>query len=146
MTDEITVSFERDAGGIVNLLKIFQAGYIFDAPRKGSSLAKEMAKAKDIAEADVGHQVGWYYHPERDTNIEVRWRNNRLWLLVPNVPDLELLPPDDDGRWGIRLDPRVLISFDQGEDGRIVSISRWVGDARLVMPRAKGEDGEPEGD
>jgi hypothetical protein len=146
MTDEIAVMFERDADGIVNLMKIHQAGYVFEVPRKGSALAEKMAKAMEIAEADVRDLVGWYYHPERDTNIEVLWRNDRLWLIVPGVPDLELLPPDGEGRWAIRLNPMILFTFDKGEDGKIVSITRWVGDDKLVMPRVKGEDSEPEDD
>jgi hypothetical protein len=144
MADEIAVSFERDADGIVNLMKIYQAGYVFDVPKKGSALAKQMTKAKEIAEADVGHQVGWYYHPERDTNIEVLWRGHRVWLIVPSLPDLELLPPDGEDRWALRLNPMILFTFDTGEDGRIVSITRWVGDDKLVMPRVKGEDSEPQ--
>ncbi|MHC4826043.1 MAG: serine hydrolase domain-containing protein [Planctomycetota bacterium] len=144
MTDEISVSFERADDGSVNLMKIYQAGYVFEVPRKGSALAEQMAKALEIAEADVGHQVGWYYHPEREVNVEVQWRNSRLWLLVPNVPDLELLPPDGEGRWAIRLNPMILFTFDKGDDGRIVSITRWVDNAKLVMPRAVEQDTEPE--
>jgi CubicO group peptidase (beta-lactamase class C family) len=143
MTDDIAVSFDRDADGIVNLMKIHQAGYVFEVPRKGSALAEKMAKALEIAEADVGDLVGWYYHPERDVNVEIRWRESRLWLLVPGVPDLELLPPDGEGRWAIRLNPMILTTFDKGDDGRIVSVTRWVGDDKLVMPRVKGEDSEP---
>jgi len=105
MTDEIAVSFERDADSIVNLMKIHQAGYVFDVPKKGSALAKQMTKANEIAEADVGDQVGWYYHPERDTNIEVLWRGHRVWLIVPSLPDLELLPPDGEDRWALRSRP-----------------------------------------
>jgi CubicO group peptidase (beta-lactamase class C family) len=143
MTDEIAVMFERDADGMVNLMKIHQAGYVFDVPRKGSALARQMAKAREIAEADVKHQVGWYYHPERDTNVEVLWRNSRVWLIVPSVPDLELLPPDGEGRWALRLNPMILFTFDQGDDGRIVSITRCVGDDRLVMPRVKDKASPP---
>jgi CubicO group peptidase (beta-lactamase class C family) len=144
MTDEIAVTFERDGDGNVHLMKIHQAGYVFDVPRKGSALAAKMAKAKRIAEGDVRDFIGWYYHPERDTNVEVVWRGDRLWLLVPSVPDLELLPPDAKGRWGIRLDPRVLLSFERNGDGGIVSMTRWVGEATLVMPRVEGKGGDPD--
>jgi hypothetical protein len=139
MTDEVAVSFVRGADGTIDLMKIHQAGTDFDVPRKGSARAAEMAKALQIAEADVGHLLGWYYHPERDTNIEVRWREHRLWLIVPGVGDLELLPPDDKDRWAIRLQPIVLLTFDKGDDGEIVSLTRWVGDQKLVMPQVEHE-------
>jgi CubicO group peptidase (beta-lactamase class C family) len=140
LTNEVAVSFHRGADGNVDLMKIYQAGYVFDVPKKGSALAAKMVGAMEIAEADVGHLVGRYYHPQRDTNIEVRWRDNRLWLIVPEVPDLELLPPNELGRWAIRLDPRVFLSFDKGDDGEITSLTRWIDDTTLVMPRVEDQD------
>jgi CubicO group peptidase (beta-lactamase class C family) len=138
----IAVSFHHGADGPIDVMKIHQAGFAFEVPRKGSAMAERMAAAREIAEADVRHMLGWYYHPERDVNLEVRWRDNRLWLIVPGLPDLELLPPDDQDRWAIRLQPTVLFSFDRGDDGEMVSITRWAGETKLVMPRA--EDGDPE--
>jgi hypothetical protein len=38
----------------------------------------------------------------------------------------------------------ILFTFDKGDDGRIVSITRWVDNAKLVMPRAVEQDTEPE--
>ncbi|MHC4590427.1 MAG: hypothetical protein ACYTAQ_14135 [Planctomycetota bacterium] len=149
MTEDVAVSFERGADGTIDLMKIHQGGMTFEVPRKGTARAAEMAKALEIPaleipEADVGHLIGWYYHPERDVNIEVLWRDSRLWLIVPGLPDLELLPPDDENRWAIRLQPVVLFTFDKGDDGAIASITRWVGEATLVMPRVEPEDAEPE--
>jgi CubicO group peptidase (beta-lactamase class C family) len=139
LTDEVAVTFERGADGTVDLMQIHQAGMTFDVPRMGSARAAEQARSLEIAETDVGPLVGWYYHPERKTNIEVRWREDRLWLLVPGLPDLELMPPDDQDRWAIRLQPVVLFTFDKGDDGEIVSITRWVADTKLVMPRVEAD-------
>jgi CubicO group peptidase (beta-lactamase class C family) len=140
VADEIAVSFERGDDGRAVLMQIHQAGYVFDVPRKGSALAEKMADAREIDEEIAGRLVGWYYHPERDTNVEVVWRDNRIWLIVPQVPDLELLPPNEQGRWAIKLDPNVLLSFDKGDDGEIVSITRWVGDTELVWPRVEKKE------
>jgi hypothetical protein len=144
MTAEVAVSFEYGTDGTVDLMKIHQGPMIFEVPRKGSARAAAMAEALVIPEADVGHLIGWYYHPERDVNVEVLWRDSRLWLIVPGIPELELLPPDDEDRWAIRLQPMILFTFDEGPDGAIASITRWVGDQKLVMPRVEPEDTEPQ--
>jgi hypothetical protein len=116
---------------------ITQGGMTFHVPRKGSARAAAMAEALVVKKADVEPLIGTYYHPERETNIHVVWRDERLWLIVPGLPDLELMPPDANGRRALRLQPNVLLSFERGDDGEIVSMTRWVGGESLVMPRVE---------
>jgi CubicO group peptidase (beta-lactamase class C family) len=137
ITDEVAVTFERDADGAVDLMVITQGGMTFHVPRQDTPRAAAMAAALVVKHADVAHLIGTYYHPERETNIHVVWKEDRLWLIVPGLPDLELMPPDEQGRRALRLQPIVLLSFEQGDDGAIASMTRWVNDESLVMPRVE---------
>jgi CubicO group peptidase (beta-lactamase class C family) len=135
LTDQVAVTFERDDAGTVDCMVISQGGMTFHVPRKGSARAAALAAARVVRKADVEDLIGTYYHPERETNVHVVWKDDRLWLIVPGLPDLELMPPDADGRRALRLQPNVGLSFERGDDGTIVSMTRWVGDESLVMPR-----------
>ena len=138
-TDEIAVSFERGAGGNVDLMKILQAKIAFEVPRQGTALAAKMAAAGKISKQESAKYVGRYYHPERETDIEVLYIDGRLHIKVPDGR-FGLLDPDEKGRRPLRANPTILVSFQTDARGRVISLTRTVDGKDLVMPRVADED------
>jgi CubicO group peptidase (beta-lactamase class C family) len=133
---DIAVSFGRDEDGEVNLLRFHQAGMEFEAPRKGSALEAEIARtlAAGIDEAEAARYVGRYFHPERNAEIEVAFKDSRLHIVAPEA-SYELVPPDEQGRWPLRAAPGILMTFQTDETGKVISMTRTIRGTALVMPR-----------
>jgi hypothetical protein len=138
-TDEIAVSFERGAGGNVDLMKIHQARNFFEIPREGTALAAKMAAAGNVSKNEAAIYVGRYYHPERKTNIEILFTNGRLYVKVHDGR-FGLLDPDENGRRPLRANPTTQVSFQTDADGRVISLTRTRDGTDLVMPRVDDPD------
>jgi len=69
--------------------------------------------------------------------VEVLMQNGDLALDIPGQPvPLKLSPPDEEGKWYIRLDPRVAIAFNENLDGKIESFTTYLPDGTtLIRPR-----------
>jgi CubicO group peptidase (beta-lactamase class C family) len=141
ISSEIAVTFHRDEAGSVNLLRIHQAGMTMDVPREGTKLAAEMAAAMIVDEATVAPFLGRYHDPEDDTYAEVRYRDGSLFIDVPDVMEFQLMPPDVEGWWAVRINPALRLRFNVDESGRAVSMTRLMGGEELDMPRVE-EGGE----
>ena len=50
---------------------------------------------------------------------------------------LELFSPDADGRWIMRLNPSVSVSFQEGEAGNVVSFTSHAPGEDVVRPRVQ---------
>ncbi len=137
-TDEIAVSFERGAGGNIDLMKIHQAKNFFEIPREGTALAAKVAASGKVSKKEAAIYVGRYYHPERETDIEVLYIDGRLYVKVRDGR-FGLLDPDKDGRRPLRANPTTQVSFQTDADGRVISMTRTRDGTDLVMPRVNVE-------
>jgi hypothetical protein len=69
---------------------------------------------------------------------EVLIHNGHLGVKTPEVAVvLELYPPDEEGRWTFRLNPTVSISFQEDEEGNIVSFTAHSPEGDFVRPRVE---------
>ncbi|MEA3334743.1 MAG: serine hydrolase domain-containing protein [Chloroflexota bacterium] len=128
----IAVSFVQNEVGEVVALNWHQAGQVFEIPRG------EVPDEEPLDEASVQKYLGSYTRPEEEGSdpVEVLIHNDHLGLKMPEVAVvLELFPPDEDGRWAIRLNPAVSISFQEDEDGVVVSFTSHSPEGDFVRPR-----------
>ena len=144
-TDDIAVSFERGAGGTIDLMKIHQSQIAFELPREGTELAAKMAAAGKVTKEEAAKYVGRYYHPERETDIEVLYIDGRLHIKVSDGR-FGLLDPDDQGRRPLRANPTILVSFQTDAHGRVISLTRTRDGTDLVMPRVVGDNDDDDDD
>ncbi|UCD46175.1 MAG: serine hydrolase [Candidatus Bathyarchaeota archaeon] len=117
ITDEIAVSFELDDSGDVVAMKLHEAEYIFEMP-KG-------APAEDKGyPADMGKYVGTYETEDPNVTVKMVIVEGRLALDIPGQPiPLDLYPPDEGGKWYMRVNPTIAVSFNESSDGRIESFT-----------------------
>jgi len=88
----------------------------------------------------VGAQkyLGLYERPEEEGSepVEVLIHNHHLAVKIPEVTViLELYAPGEDGKWAMRLTPSVSISFQEDEDGNVVSVTSHSPEGDFVRPR-----------
>ncbi len=135
--DTVAVSFERDGAGTVTTMKIHQARETFELPRGTAPPEPEL----DL-EA-VQKCLGFYRDEEAGHNVEVLIHNDRLAIKVPDtLVILELYSPDQEGKWHVRLNPAVAISFNESEDGRVESLTAHTPEGEFVRPRVEAQDSE----
>lgn len=135
--DNVKVRFERDAEGRIREMKLIQSGVVFTLPREGTPEADALAMPAPVDAEAVRKFSGLYYHPESDVNIEVFHDGERLCMKAAGAV-VHLRATDDPARWEIRQMPGVLVHFNE-ENGKIVSMTRIVGEEALDLPRV--EDG-----
>ncbi|MFC1725626.1 serine hydrolase domain-containing protein [candidate division KSB1 bacterium] len=131
MTDQVAVSFEKDSTGIVTGMKLHQAGIEFKLPK---------GKALPETELDLGlvkKYLGFYFDEEVNNDIEVKLQKNRLVIDIPGVKVFELYPPDENGFWEFRFDPRLRVHFDEDENGNVISLTRSRGSKKRVCPKVR---------
>lgn len=133
LTDEIAVSFDRDESGVVTGMRIYQAGFEFELP-KGSAPAEE-----ELDPDVVQEYLGLYYDVEENNNVEVKIQGNALVVDVPGMVIFELLAPDKAGRWVLRANPGIWLTFNRDGDGRVVGLTWQMPDREIFMPRVDDE-------
>jgi hypothetical protein len=114
LIDEIAVSFELDDNGNVTMMRLHEAGYINELP-KGPLLQEESYPN------DMEKYVGTYQTEDPNVTMRVVIHDGRLALEISGQPILDLYPPDEEGKWYIRVNPTLAVSFNETEDGRIDS-------------------------
>ncbi|UCC63052.1 MAG: serine hydrolase [Anaerolineae bacterium] len=135
--NSIAVSFVQDEAGQVTALKLYQAGEVYKVPRGKAPPEPELALE------DVQKYLGIYYEPEQDHNVEVVFQNGRLGIKVPDVlVILELYPPDAEGKWHLRLNPEIAISFNESQDGHVESFTSHTPEGDFVQPRVENVDSQ----
>ncbi len=130
----IAVSFVQDDAGDVLTMNWHQGGEQFEIPRG------EMPEEPPLDLAAVEKYLGLYDRPEDPDAgpVEVLVHNGHLAVKVPEaMVILELFPPDAEGRWIMRLNPSVSISFQEDDAGNVVSFTSHAPDEDVVRPRAQ---------
>jgi CubicO group peptidase (beta-lactamase class C family) len=133
ISDEIAVSFELDDGGNVTAMMMHQAGYIFELPRG--------APAEDEGyPEDMEKYIGTYQTEDPNVTMGVVIHDGRLALDIPGQPmELELYPPDEEGRWYIRVNPTIAVSFNETDDGVIESLTLHLPDGTTYTRKRIGD-------
>lgn len=84
--------------------------------------------------------MGEYQTEEPNATMKVVILNGRLALDLPGQPiSLELYPPDDEGRWYLRINPTVAVSFNEGEEG-ILSLNLHLPDGTAITRQRIDDD------
>jgi CubicO group peptidase (beta-lactamase class C family) len=130
---EIAVSFELDDGGNVTAMLLHQAGYVFELPRG------EPAEDEGYPE-DMERYVGVYQTEDPNVTMGVVIVEGRLALEIPGQPiELELYPPDEEGKWYMRVNPTIAVSFNETDDGRIDSLTLHLPDGSAYTRKRLGD-------
>jgi len=128
----IAISFIQDEEGDVIALNWHQGGEVFEVPRG------EMPEEPPLDVAAVQKYLGLYDRPEEPDAgpVEVLIHNGHLAVKIPEaMVILELFPPDAEGRWIMRLNPSLAISFQEDEAGNVVSFTSHTPEEDVVRPR-----------
>jgi hypothetical protein len=133
ITDTIAVSFDQDDDGNVVGMKLHQAGYTFDLPRKGVEIAAE------IPLEELQKYLGSYHSEELGVTVEVLIQNNRLAVDWPGQMVYELYPPDEEGIWVFRVLEDLTLRFNETQDGQIESLTYYQAGEEFLMPQVEGE-------
>lgn len=130
----LAVSFVQDEAGQVTGLRWHQAGEVFEVPRGTPP------EEPPLDPNAVQKYLGAYDRPEEEGSdpVEVVIHNGRLAVKIPEVAIvLELYPPDAEGKWYMRLNPAVGISFQEDDDGNVVSFTSHSPEGDFVRPRVE---------
>ena len=134
ITDQIAISFTFDEWRNVTGMKLHQAGYSFELP-------KGLPPEDDEYPEDMEKYVGFYQTEDPNVTVEVLVNEGRLALNVTGQPTLlELYPPDDEGKWYIRFNPTIAISFNETEDDRVTSFTAHLPDGTTLLRPRMGSD------
>jgi len=134
ITDQIAISFTFDEWRNVTGMKLHQAGYNFELP-------KGLPPEDDVYPEDMEKYVGFYQTEDPNVTVEVLVNEGRLALNVTGQPTLlELYPPDDEGKWHIRFNPTIAISFNETEDDRVTSFTAHLPDGTTLLRPRIGSD------
>ena len=113
----VGISFVRDSAGVVTGMRLDQGGDTFDLPRGTPDTAPE----ETLSPAEAAPYLGWFQDAETGREVEVVLQAGQLALRIPETSEpLPLYPPDADGSWRLRMDPRISLRFDL-EAGRAIS-------------------------
>lgn len=127
LIDEIGVSFEFDDSESVVAMKIHEAGSINELP-------KGPPPQENSYPEDMEKYVGTYQTEAPNVTMKVVIHDGRLALDIPGQPiQLELYPPDDEGKWYIRVSPTIAVSFNETDDGRIDSLTLHLPDGTTYI-------------
>ncbi len=133
LTDTIAVSFERNDAGDVELLKMYQAGMVFEVLREGVEIVPEI----DLDE--LYKYLGSYQSTAPDLQIRTLIQNNRLAIEVAGGPIFDLHVPDDERRWVSRANAEIVVVFNETDSGAITGMSFYrPGGAPVVSLSASG--------
>jgi CubicO group peptidase (beta-lactamase class C family) len=104
MTDQIRVSFAEERDGRPNVLRLHQAGFVFEAFREG------WMPEPEIPLEELEPLLGEYRNDEIGT-AKVRVQNNRLAVAIPEQGTFELSLPDGAGKRSFRARPEIQVEL-----------------------------------
>jgi CubicO group peptidase (beta-lactamase class C family) len=116
MTDQLAISFDRDATGRVVGLKLHEGGLEFEVPREGIVLRPE------IPVSELQKYVG-RYGDVGATDFAILIRNQRLAVRLPNNTSFDLLPPDATGRRATRANLGLAVTFEESPTGAVSAMN-----------------------
>jgi len=138
ITDTISVSFETDENGAINMMRMQQGGLNFEIPRRGIQFPAE------IDPAELAPYLGTYHSETFNNDVTVLLKHNRLAVDIPGQMAFELHLPAGNGRRRFRVSDEMTVRFDPAEDGSIASLTLRKGEEVIeTMPRTGDPDGEP---
>ncbi len=105
LTDAIQVAFDRDDAGKAQVLHMRQGGFDFELPRVGYSFPP------DFTPEQVAGKPGTYRDADGKVEVTVRLEEGRLMAAIKGQMDFALRKPDDKGRWALRANDGIAISF-----------------------------------
>ncbi len=132
---QVTVSFDRNDADHVDLLRLHQAGQTFEVPRKGTARARELAKNRVVSDEQMQALVGTYYDEEAKADVEIFVKDKVLSVKAPPNLELQLRPALEEGRWFVKQSPAMSLTFERDKSGKVISMTRHVGDQTRVMKR-----------
>jgi CubicO group peptidase (beta-lactamase class C family) len=130
----VAISFVEDEVGNVTTLRLHQGGDVLELLR--GTAPEELPLDLDT----VQKYLGEYERPEEEGSdpVEVLIHNGHLAIKTPEPPlVLELYPPDKEGKWIFRLNPTVSVSFQEDEEGNVVSFTAHTPEGDFVRPRVE---------
>ena len=133
ISDEIAVSFDRDDSGDVIGMKMYQAGLVFELPRKGVEIAPE------IPLAELQKYLGSYRSEELGVTVKVLIQNNRLAIDWPGQMVYELHTPDEEGIWVFRVSKEISVRFNETQPGQIESMTFYQAGQEFSISRVESE-------
>jgi CubicO group peptidase (beta-lactamase class C family) len=115
LTDQIGISFRRNAAGEVVALNLHQQGMTFEALREG------VVEEPQIDLARLQKYLGTY---RSDTGLDIATfiQNQRLAIRIRGTTVLDLHPPDADGRWAARANAQIAVVFDESDTGVVTGL------------------------
>lgn len=137
ITDAIAVRFAKGVAGekgpaAAESLVLYQAGFEFECFREGTEPPIE------IPLEGLKKYLGTYRSEKLKSDLTVRIANNRLAVDVPGQMAYELLPPDKEGKRGIRIKPtEIQARFDE-KDGEVASLTLFQNGGSEVCARSAG--------
>lgn len=136
---QVQVSFVSDEAGKTKAVQLHQSGMVFDVPRKGTPEADELLKPIVIERAVLDKVVGKYHDDAENRVLEVKVDDEGvLTITAPPGVTFELRPMRGASMtWIVKQNPSVALSFQTNADGKVVSMTRTIGDQSLVMKRTE---------
>lgn len=132
VSDQIAVSFDREATGKVTGMKMYQSGMVFELPREGYEIQPE------IPLSELYKYLGAYQSEQLKMTVDVRVQNNRLAVDIPGQMVYELMPPDPEGKWTFRVTSAISVSFGQNSAGQIDSMTMYQSGMKFLFTRIEG--------
>ena len=138
LTNQVAVSFRKDDDGKSISLTMYQNGFEFECAREGVEYEAE------VPLKEMQPLLGAYRDEQRNFNIKVIILNNRLAIVPPNEGPSDLAPPDDEQKWALRSNKKLLqLRFNKAEDGTIRSMTRFDRGKEIEMPRVANDSEAP---
>ena len=133
LKEEVAVSFVLDDSGNVTAMMLHDAGYVFELPRG--------APAEDEGyPEDMERYTGIYQTEDPNVTMGVVIHDGRLALDIPGQPmELALYPPDEEGKWYLRANPTIAVSFNMTDDGGIESLTLHLPDGTTYTRKRLGD-------
>ncbi|HEX74685.1 MAG TPA: serine hydrolase [Dehalococcoidia bacterium] len=132
ISNTIAVSFDSNDEGNVIGMKLHQAGYVFELPRKGVEIVAE------IPIEELQKYLGSYHSDELGVTVEVLIQNNRLAIDWPGEMVYELYLPDEEGVWVFRVSEDFTVRFNETQDEQIESLTYCQAGEEFLMLRVEG--------
>ena len=104
-------------------------------PTATATVKQTATPAPGVAEIplhELQKYLGSYRSEEFDVKIVIQ--NNRLAIDVPGQQVFELYPPDEEGKWVVRLIDEIAVEFNESDAG-VESMTRHQAGQEFNMPR-----------
>lgn len=127
ISDKVTVGFKKDAEGKVVSMNLKQAGLTFE-------LLTSPTKVEPLKKETVEKYLGRYEGVEDKLIVEVLFKDGTLRFSAPSVNnEVEVMPRADRKTWDVRGTPGMVVTFQEGKDGKVESFTLNLPDGKKVV-------------